>query len=286
MVDWPLTFRCNNNCVSCICNLEMIEKTDPPDPSISQIKKVINSVPRGDILGLTGGEPTIRKEFFRFLEYAKERDPEMDIFVVSNGRMFCYREFAERLAKIKLRRLKLGIAIYGHNAETHDAITRTPGSFGQTVSGVKNLIELGIPVELRVIISKLNYRHLEEMAEYVAGTLSGVYRLVFINMKFTGNAFKNRKSLFVRYREIVPHAQRAADIITGRTGIDVKLFHFPLCTIESKYWEYAKGVTKQKSELMFVDECEKCKVREDCPMIWKGYWALAGDGEFKAIKDA
>lgn len=284
MVDWPLTFKCNNNCISCIFNMDMVDKLKIGNPQEEHIKRVIDNVRPGDTLGLTGGEPTIRKEFFKFLRYAKKRDPYMNVFIVSNGRMFCYREFVEKMVSVGLKNLKVGIAIYGHTPQLHDAITRVPGSFEQTIQGVKNLIEFEIPVEFRAIVSKLNYKHLEDMARYTTENLKGVFRVVFINMKYTGNAYIHRKVLFVKYKDVVPHAQRAADILL-ENGIEALLFHFPLCMIKKKYWDLAKGVTKQESELMFVKACEKCKVKDECPRIWKSYWILAGDKEFKAIKN-
>ncbi len=282
MVDWPLTFKCNNNCMSCIFNMDMVDKLKIGNPKEEHIKKVIDNVQPGDTLGLTGGEPTIRKGFFRFLEYAKERDPHMNIFIVSNGRMFCYREFVEKMVSIGLKNLKVGIAIYGHTPQLHDATTRVLGSFEQTIQGVKNLLEFNIPVEFRVIVSKLNYKHLEDMVRYTTENLKDVFRVVFINMKYTGNAYIHRKALFVKYKDVIPYAQKAADILLKK-GIEARLFHFPLCTIDKKYWELAKGVTKEKRELMFVKACEKCKMKEECPRIWKSYWVLAGDKEFKAI---
>lgn len=283
MVDWPLTFKCNNNCLSCIYNLEMVDKLKVGSPKEKHIKEVIDKVPPGETLGLTGGEPTIRKDFLKFLKYARDRDPEMNVFVVSNGRMFSYQEFVKKIINIDLKNLKIGIALYGHSEKIHDAITRIPGSFKQTTGGVKNLIKAGIPVELRVIVSKINYKKLEAIADYVSKELKGVYRVVFINMKYTGNAYINRKALFVRYKDVVPYSQRAADILM-KNKIDVKLFHYPLCIIDEKYWDLAKGVTKQESELMFVEKCETCRMKDECPRIWKSYWVIAGDDEFEPIK--
>lgn len=282
MVDWPLTFKCNNNCMSCIYNMDMVETLKIGNPSEKSIKKAIDSVGPGDTLGMTGGEPTIRKDFLKFLEYARSRDPRMNVFLVSNGRMFSYMDFVKKTASVGLENLKIGIAIYGHSPEIHDAVTRVPGSFKQTIKGIKNLIDSGIPVELRVIVNRLNYSSLERMAGYMARNFKGIYRVVFINMKYTGNAYINRKSLFVRYRDVVPHAEKAADILT-KNGIDVKLFHFPLCVTGEKYWDMAKGVTKQESELMFIKACEGCRMKNECPRIWKSYWVIAGNSEFKPI---
>jgi len=282
MVDWPLTFKCNNNCLSCIYNMELADKLKVGQPKEESIKKVIDGVRPGDTLGLTGGEPTIRDIFFRILKYARKKDPEMNVFIVSNGRMFSYMEFAEKTAGIGLVNLRIGIALYGHDKATHEAVTRIPGSFGQTIRGVENLLGLGVPVELRIIVSRLNYRKLEDIAAYVANNLKGVYRVVFINMKYTGNAYKNRKMLFVKYKNLAPYAQKAADIL-AKNKVEVKLFHFPLCIIQRKYWDLAKGVTKQESELMFAKACGGCDVKDECPRIWKSYWVLAGEREFRAI---
>ena len=279
MVDWPITFECNNNCISCIYDMD---KMSFPTPNAEEIKKVIDSISPEGILCMTGGEPTIRKEFLSFLKYAKKRNPNMNIFVVTNGRMFYYKKFVEKTVSVGLRNLRIGIAIYGHNEKVHDSITRISGSFKQTVKGAENLISKGIPVELRVIVNRMNYKNLENISNYITEKLSGTSRVVFINMKYTGNAYKNRKLVFVNYKDLVPYAERAADSLMKK-NIDVRFFHFPFCTIKKKYWKIAKGVTKQKRELMFVKTCKKCKVKEECPMIWKGYWALAGEDEFKAI---
>ncbi len=261
----------------------MAEKLKVGNPMEKEIKKTIDGIKPNDILSFTGGEPTIRKEFFKFLRYAAGRDSEMNIAIVSNGRMFCYDEFVDKMLKTGLKNLKFCIALYGHNERLHDAITRTPGSFEQTIKGIRNLLKRSLPVELRVIISKMNYKYLKDIANFVMKNLNGVHRVVFINMKYTGNAYINRKAIFVRYKDVVPYTEKAADILL-ESNIEVKLFHFPLCTIKKKYWDLAKGVTKQKSELMFVSECKECKKREECPMIWKSYWVLAGDKEFKAFR--
>lgn len=263
--------------------MEIVEKLRVGNPSEESIKNAIDRVVPGDTLGLTGGEPTIREDFLKFLKYAYRRDPEMNVFIVSNGRMFSYTDFVKKVVSVGLKNLKIGIAIYGHTARMHDATTRVPGSFKQTSAGIENLSKNGIPVELRIIVSKVNYKDLENIAKHITEKFSGIYRTVFINMKYTGNAYINRKSLFIRYKDVVPYAQKAADILT-KNKIDVRLFHFPLCVTDKKYWDMAKGVTKQESELMFIKTCEECNVKDKCPRIWKSYWVLAGDSEFKAIR--
>jgi His-Xaa-Ser system radical SAM maturase HxsC len=278
-MEIPLTFCCNNNCISCIIDSRLSHRHLP----WKEIKGRIKGIPKScDTVGITGGEPTISPDFFRSMSLLRDTRPDILVFLVSNGRMFSYPEFTKRFHKIGIRNLRIGIAIYSHDPRIHDSITMCDGSWNQTVEGIKNLLMLGIRVELRIIVSKLNFSSLNKTAEFISMNLKGVERVVFINMKYTGNAFLNRKKIFVRYGKLVPHVTKASDILL-RTGIPVKLFHFPLCTLSRKYRSLAKGVTKQKSELAFTDACKTCSSRGDCPMIWKTYLTLTGEDEFGPI---
>ena len=252
------------------------------NPFMSQIKNVIDKVPEKEILGFTGGEPTLREEFLEILQYAREKHPKKFIFVVSNGRKFSDREFTKKLANLKLEPIRFGIALYGHQAEIHDKITRAKGSFDETVLGVKNLLKNGFNVELRILVEKLNYQNMEDIARFIVKNFKGLERVVFINLKYTGNAFINRHAVFVRYSKAVPFVQNAADILL-KNGFEVKLFHFPLCIIDKKYWPRAEGTTKQEMELTLLKKCELCAVKDRCPKIWKSYLPLAGTKEFQPI---
>jgi len=280
-MDIPLTFLCNNNCISCIIDSKVGIKRG--HLSWNEIKHRIDSLPESyDTIGITGGEPTISKDFFRVMSYLKENRPESFIFIVSNGRMFSYPDFTKKFSDLKIKNLRVGIAIYSHNSKIHDSITMSKGSWQQTITGIKNLLKAGIKVELRIIINKINHTSMEDTARFISKNLKGVERAVFINMKYTGNAFRNREKIFVNYKQVVPHTIRAADTL-AKNNIDVRLFHFPLCILPKKYRGVAKGITKQVVELTFTEKCSACKSKEDCSMIWKTYIVLVGDEEFKPI---
>ena len=284
MTDWPLTFKCNDNCISCINNTEVISKI--PDPPLEQIKRVIDSIdPENDYFGVGGGEPTLRKEFFQILEYARKRHPNLYIFITTNGRMFSYKKFAKKLADLKLGNFRVAVALYGHNSKIHESITRTKGSFEQTVRGIKNLLYFGIRTEVRTIINRINYKYMEEIAEFAVKEFPTLDRFIFINMKITGNAYINRDKVLVKISKVIPYVEKAVKILR-KVKIQTRLYHFPLCIIPKHLWDLAKGVTKAEiNELTFVEECKKCKMKKECPMIWKSYVALVGDKEFKAIVD-
>lgn len=280
-MEWPITFACNNNCINCI--LDTRQTKYKGEPFLKQIQEVLQKVPGGETISLTGGEPTIRKEFFEILRIARKENPKNFIFIVSNGRMFSNKKFTEKLASMDLEPLRLGIPIYSHKKAVHDRITRASGSWTETTKGLKNLLAKGFDVELRILVQKSNFRELDETARFIAKEFSEIERVTFINLKYTGNAFINRKNVFVKYSEAVPFVQNAVDVLLDHK-FEVKLFHFPLCILKKKYWPLAEGITKQEVELFLPKKCESCSEKNRCPRIWKSYIPLAGTDEFKPIK--
>ncbi len=281
MVERPINLKCNNDCISCIFDTRQVKYLN--EPSTEKVKELIKNWPSKDHIGFTGGEPTLQKDLFELIEFAHKLYPKTEISLFSNGRKFSEKEFTEKLSKLDLKKFKVCIPIYSHRAEVHDYITRVEGSWKETVKGIKELLKRGIAVELRVIVQKANYTRLEKTAEFIARELSGVFRVIFINVKYSGNAFINRDKIFVRYKELVPFVQKAVDALE-EAGIYVKLFHFPFCTVGKKYWKNVAGITKDPRELTLLEKCLDCAMRKNCPRIWKTYLVLAGEEEFRPVK--
>ncbi len=277
-MDLPVEMQCNNDCISCIFDTRQMRlmRNSSTDSLLAFLKKEQGEEP----IGLTGGEPTLRKDFFTLLKRIRENWPDKYVFLVSNGRKFAGLAFSKKLANLKMGNFKIGIPLFSHNAKVHDAHTQVKGSFNETVEGIKNLIKLGVEVELRVLVTKMNYRELKKTAEFIAKNFKGVFRVVFINLKYTGNAFIYRKKIFVKYSELAPYAQDAARYLINE-GFYVRLFHFPLCTIDREFWEIAEGISKQEEELRLLKKCKMCKLKDRCPRIWISYPPLAGTDEFK-----
>lgn len=244
--------------------------------------EIIDKIPKDEIFSVTGGEPTLRPDFIDILTYARKKHPNKFIFVVSNGRKFSDKSFMVKLDKSKLEPIRFGIALYSHDPKAHDSITLAKGSWNETVQGINNLLQSGFKVELRILVEKANYKSLDKTTEFITKNFKDLERVVFINLKYTGNAFINRHKIFIRYCKAAPFVQKAATILLD-AGFEVRLFHFPLCIINKKYWHLAEGVTKQETELTLLKKCEICKIREKCPKIWKSYLAIAGEKEFNPI---
>src|SRR3989338_9410609 len=101
MTDHPITFVCNCNCISCIHTMEYSKehqtfaRKGTPFVPYEQLTQFVEKIktPNVDTFNLCGGEPTIDPNFFRFLDFFKRNREELLLHIVTNGRMFFYKDF-------------------------------------------------------------------------------------------------------------------------------------------------------------------------------------------------
>lgn len=120
-----VTEQCNHYCLMC---------SQPPkniDDSwiLNEIEEMIPLIPKetGEI-GFTGGEPTLYGErFLSILNLTKSYLPRTAIHILSNGRAFKNRSFAEKYASINHHDMMVGIPIYSDDPTQHDYIASQRG---------------------------------------------------------------------------------------------------------------------------------------------------------------
>ena len=151
-----ITSQCNNRCVMC-CQPPLLR--NDLDGYFQKNKALIDSAPRElRSLGITGGEPTLLGDrLFELLRHIRTKLPETEIHLLTNGRAFADKEYARKLAECGEGKILLGVPLHADSAGDHDAITQVKGSFEETMLGLYNLGRYDIGIELRVVITKMNY---------------------------------------------------------------------------------------------------------------------------------
>lgn len=270
---------CNNNCIMCSTRPFDKKKIAGFDKTVRYLDRFLkNKSP--DSINFTGGEPTIIQDFIPTLDYVKKRFSDTQIRVLSNGRRFIYEHYVKKLVDLKIDNFSVEIPLHASNAELHDSITQTPGSFDQTLQGIKNLLKHKVSTAVRVVVHKMNYKNLPELAELILKDLGEVDKVIFIFVLLQGNAFKNKDKAMVRYDEMMPFLESAIEILKDK--INIELYHFPLCTLKSQYRKYAIS-SLQKHKVMFIPICKKCKEKINCLGILKTHAFNVGIDEFKPI---
>ncbi len=174
----------------------------------------------------------------------------------------------------------VGVPVHGSCAEIHDALTRVENSFDQTLTGLRRLQSLGIPIEIRIVVCRLNAEDIGAIARLIASRLRKVHHVNIMAMEMTGNAYINAEKLWIPYRESFKHVKPAIDILVS-AGIDVSLYNYPLCTVEPKYRMLcAKSISSWK--IRFAEVCSSCDLKDSCGGIFAGSYRFESS-ELEAV---
>lgn len=214
-------------------------------------------------LGFTGGEPTLLKDgFFAIVQACKDKLPTTALHILSNGRMFFYPAFAQRLAAIEHPNLMVGVPLYSDLDDQHDYVVQARGAFEQTIIGLHNLGRYGVPVEIRVVVHRLTCDRLTELAAFIYRNVTFASHVTFMGLELMGLAVANRESLWIDpwdYRQKL----ESATLFLAARGMNVSIYNHQLCTIPQTLWPYArKSISDWKNEYLPV--CGDCSLREGC----------------------
>lgn len=147
-----------------------------------------------------------------------------------------------------------GIPLHSGNKELYDKIVQVEGAFEQVICGIKNLINNGARVEVRIVVSKMNIENLRDEALFIVGNLKGIFCVTFMGLETMGNAVKNYDEVWIDYNIATTYFEKAVDMLVGN-GIDVMIYNYPLCCINEKYWLLARrSITEHK--VRYFKECQ------------------------------
>ncbi len=149
---------CNNACTVC----SRLEKKRPYRAT-EDIEDELGSFANRKSVWFGGSEPTIRQDFFDLVSHAKYVGFR-EIGLLTNCRMFSYMDFAKKAVSSGVTRFE--IQLCGHTPELHDSITRVPGSFLQTLQGVRNLKALGAHITLDIVLCEENISRSGDMQRF------------------------------------------------------------------------------------------------------------------------
>lgn len=144
---------CNYKCVFCYCKNHLKDTK-----SLEQILKEVDYYYDYGIreLDLSGGEPSIRKDFFEILDYCISKG--ITPSCLSNGFKFADLEFCKETQRHGLNEVLF--SLHGSNEELHDSIVQHKGAFKRIIRAIKNTKALGYRVRVNCTVTELNYKTL------------------------------------------------------------------------------------------------------------------------------
>ncbi len=216
---FSLTYACNNRCKWCYASPENYA---PRTMSLADAKGFIglcHSLKMKDI-GFLGGEPTLVRGLEGLIRFAADKGIRVTLY--TNGRGLSDPGFARRLKDSGVFCINVGVQ--SDKAEEHDAVTGAPGSFAETLEGIRNCSGLGIEIRILTVVSH------PELSRYT--------RIIDRFREYTGH--------FVFFRElpdVLKYSEQAmlpnrvtAGVVRGiflhalKRGVNVSLYtRMPMC---------------------------------------------------------
>lgn len=293
-VDIKITFNCNNLCDFCA---QGNKRDYVKNKNFEEIEKNLREAKKkgATTVVFTGGEPTLHPNIIEIVKEAKKLGYQK-IQLQTNGRTLCNEEFLIKLINAGVN--EISPAVHGPTPQIHDKLTNSPGSFNQTITGIKNVRKYGIYLLTNTVITSLNYRYLPEIAKLLI--YLGVNQFQFAFIHIVGTGWKNRNWIVPRKSEILPFLYEALNIGI-RYNVPCYTEAIPYCFMKGyekfvveniipdgpvfdadfvleNYGEYRKREGKVKAE-----KCKKCIYYKICEGPWKEYPQIYGWNEFKPV---
>lgn len=255
-----LTERCNNLCLMCSQPPRNVNDGWIVDEILEALPLIDPNVPE---IMFSGGEPTLLGDrFFELVQACKSYLPRTALHILSNGRTFANAEFAAKLGQINHHDLMLGIPVYSDLSHVHDYVVQADGAYDETIRGILNLRQSGVPVEIRVVLHKQTVSRLTALAEFITRNLLFVSHVALMGLEMTGFTKANLDDLWIDpilYKSELSKAVGTLD----RAKIRTSIYNSQLCLMDRSIWQFSRqSISDWKQE--YMPECDGCTVKDQC----------------------
>ena len=269
LVTWEMSSHQNSLMLTEACDCLCKMCPQPPkkhDPSLYKVALRTLDLLRGKYarnICITGGEPTlISEDFLCVLQRCHKEHPNAQISILTNAKKFASEKFTETVASVTTANDIFCVSLHSDIDAIHDEIVDRKGSYNETQAGIYNLAKYCIGIEIRHVITKLNYKRLSEFAEHMYRYFPFCSHYVFMSMEMCGIANENVEQVYIdpiEYKEQL----RKAVLALHKRGLHVSIYNTPLCLCHEDVRVFSRpSISSWKN--VWVDACISCAARADC----------------------
>lgn len=293
--DVKVGFNCNNRCVFCAQGDKRSERGKIPYEEMLERLASFEGEKTG--LVLTGGEPVMHPEILQVVAKAR-RMGFRPIQIQTNGRLLSYPKVVAAL--VKAGATEFSPSLHGSTAEMHDALTRAPGSFGQSVDGIRNAVASGFPVVTNSVVTKRNTEDLPALVGLLASL--GVKHAQLAYVHPVGTALALFDEVVPRLPDVVGPVRQARDVARSHgmrlvtegipycflpgmeeLAVEAEIPYTTVIDLDGARADYSKWrVAEGKSH---GEPCDRCAMKHACEGPWREYPDAFGWDEFVPLAD-
>jgi radical SAM protein with 4Fe4S-binding SPASM domain len=169
-VHLSITNRCNLNCPCCY-----VKGGTNDEMTTKDIFRLIDKLAKMRVfqLAIGGGEPLLRNDIFKILDYCNRKNIVPNI--TSNGTLVD----EDIIKKIKRDVGQINISLNGYSSKTNCG--RDVTSFGPAMRGLKMLLSCGVPAGVNVLVTRESLLYLHNTLKFLSGI--GVKRVNVLRPK-------------------------------------------------------------------------------------------------------
>lgn len=260
-------YKCPHDCVFC-----SVKKHPFPTPSLNEIKKDIVLSSKFKKLILSGGEPFLRKDISKIIEFAKANNRYV---IIETNLLLLNEKSLKKIIKAGVNELK--ISFHSHEKKTYEKITKSH-SFNKLLKNFELLKKYKnkIKISTNTVITRYNYENLRDIINFISENYPFLREMRISYPRFY--PIKNCKDYSKKY--IAPLKSLREQM--KKIGKDKKIIieNFPSCIVNDRraekinwdVWLIKKGkLLKGLDERYFPEKCNKCKKKKECQGLHKYY---------------
>lgn len=188
---FELTRKCQNNCAFCY-NVWKEDRHYPKtelnaEQAVAVVDKLITES-GCELIGLSGGEPLMKKGFFDIASRISERN--VTPILISNGKLLT-RNTVEKSMECGI--MDFEVSLHSHHEDTHDKLVGRRGSFQEAIDAILNVKQLGGDVSTVFVATREN---VDDFPGYVElNAMLKVGWILFNRVACGGTSLRNWESL-------------------------------------------------------------------------------------------
>lgn len=279
-----INFSCNQACRFCFVSTHL------PAASDAKVRAAIAEAGKANArMTFSGGEPCLNPRLSEYIALAREVGAR-PIELQTNATRLGEVALSESVAAAGVD--EVFISLHGSHAELSDGITKSPGTFDETVRGIDVISALVPKTTLHFVICQANAKDLINWVQWVGKRWPDVA----INFSFVGfisDVVPRDHHMLPRYSDVLPDLELALTA-AQELGLQVGRFHsmcgIPLCLAPART-RAAMDLPDADTALAgeeFVKPapCRGCAMRAKCFGIRRGYADHYGLDELKPFESA
>jgi len=226
---------CNLRCYFCYY-LDRIEDKAHPEHAFMSLDKAkdvcrtLVEVYGNNAIDIQGGEPTIWKDIHHLIRYCN--DIGLHPTLITNGVALAKRERAAAFKESGVRDFLVSVQGLG---PVYDDIVGMQDGWIRQMEGLRNMVELQIPIRFNCVLSKPVVEQLPQVAELAIKTGAYVVNFLTYNpVEDQGQGDKRSIDNVARISELSGPLGEALDTLEA-AGVEANVRYAPMCAVEPQH---------------------------------------------------